>query len=89
MPPPIRTTMVSAVPVMQRPPMGSVVRLPHGSVLASSMPPILHAPRINVVPMPPNPPPMMPQRAPHMLVPTGIIYFLYGYSVFCRHFGNL
>ncbi|XP_075685729.1 splicing factor 3A subunit 1 isoform X2 [Rhinoderma darwinii] len=73
MPPPIRTTMVSAVPIMQRPPMTSVVRLPPGSVLASPMPPILHAPRINVVQMPPNPPPMMPQRAPHMIVPTAFV----------------
>ncbi|XP_053324530.1 splicing factor 3A subunit 1 [Spea bombifrons] len=72
MPPPIRTTMVS-VPVMQRPPMASVVRLPPGSMLAAPMPPILHTPRINVVPMPPNPPPMMAQRSPHMIVPAAFV----------------
>ncbi|OCT98119.1 hypothetical protein XELAEV_18010347mg [Xenopus laevis] len=73
MPPPIRTTMMSALPVMQSPPMGSMVRLPPGSVLAGPMPPILHTPRINVVPMPPNPPPMMAQRAPHMIVPAAFV----------------
>ncbi|CAH2294957.1 splicing factor 3A subunit 1 [Pelobates cultripes] len=73
MPPPIRTTMVSAMPVMQRPPMTSVVRLPPGSVLTAPMPPILHSPRINVVPMPPNPPPMMAQRSPHMIVPAAFV----------------
>ena len=70
MPPPVRTTVVSAVPVMPRPPMASVVRLPPGSVIAP-MPPIIHAPRINVVPMPPSAPPIMAPRPPPMIVPTG------------------
>ncbi|NXE01758.1 SF3A1 factor, partial [Chaetorhynchus papuensis] len=48
MPPPVRAAVVSAVPVMPRPPMTSVVRLPPGSVIATPMPPIIHTPRINV-----------------------------------------
>uniref|UniRef100_A0A803WDQ1 Splicing factor 3A subunit 1 n=1 Tax=Ficedula albicollis TaxID=59894 RepID=A0A803WDQ1_FICAL len=59
MPPPVRAAVVSAVPVMPRPPMTSVVRLPPGSVIATPMPPIIHTPRINVVPMPPSAPPIM------------------------------
>ncbi|KAG8146142.1 hypothetical protein E2320_012532, partial [Naja naja] len=69
--PSVRTTVVSAVPVMPRPPMTSVVRLPPGSVIAAPMPPIIHAPRINVVPMPPSAPPIMAPRPPPMIVPTG------------------
>ncbi|XP_042300464.1 splicing factor 3A subunit 1-like, partial [Sceloporus undulatus] len=71
MPPPVRTTVVSAVPVMPHPPMTSVVRLPPGSVIATLMPPIIHAPRINVMPMPPLAPPIMAPRPPPMIVPTG------------------
>lgn len=71
MPPPVRAAVVSAVPVMPRPPMTSVVRLPPGSVIATPMPPIIHTPRINVVPMPPSAPPIMSPRPPPMIVPTG------------------
>ncbi|KAJ1092562.1 hypothetical protein NDU88_005672 [Pleurodeles waltl] len=72
MPPPIRTTVMSAVPVMPRPPMTSVVRLPPGSVLAQ-MPPILHAPRINVMQMQHNAQAMMGPRPPPMMVPTTFV----------------
>ncbi|NXX51163.1 SF3A1 factor, partial [Tricholaema leucomelas] len=73
MPPPVRATVVSAVPVMPRPPMTSVVRLPPGSVIAAPMPPIIHTPRINVVPMPPSAPPIMSPRPPPMIVPTAFV----------------
>ncbi|NXG49638.1 SF3A1 factor, partial [Psilopogon haemacephalus] len=73
MPPPVRATVVSAVPVMPRPPMTSVVRLPPGSVIATPMPPIIHTPRINVVPMPPSAPPIMSPRPPPMIVPTAFV----------------
>lgn len=65
---PVRTTLLSAVPVMQRP-MAPVVRLASGQVI-SSMPPMIPAPRLNVVPMPPSSHMMVP-RPPHMVVPTG------------------
>ncbi|KAJ7427032.1 Splicing factor 3A subunit 1 [Willisornis vidua] len=73
MPPPVRAAVVSAVPVMPRPPMTSVVRLPPGSVIATPMPPIIHTPRINVVPMPPSAPPIMSPRPPPMIVPTAFV----------------
>uniref|UniRef100_A0A8B9J2A3 Splicing factor 3A subunit 1 n=1 Tax=Amazona collaria TaxID=241587 RepID=A0A8B9J2A3_9PSIT len=73
MPPPVRAAVVSAVPVMPRPPMTSVVRLPPGSVIATPMPPIIHTPRINVVPMPPSAPPIMTPRPPPMIVPTAFV----------------
>ncbi|NXL65202.1 SF3A1 factor, partial [Chordeiles acutipennis] len=73
MPPPVRAAVVSAVPVMPRPPMTSVVRLPPGSVIAAPMPPIIHTPRINVVPMPPSAPPIMSPRPPPMIVPTAFV----------------
>ncbi|NWS76069.1 SF3A1 factor, partial [Crotophaga sulcirostris] len=73
MPPPVRAAVVSAVPVMPRPPMTPVVRLPPGSVIATPMPPIIHTPRINVVPMPPSAPPIMSPRPPPMIVPTAFV----------------
>uniref|UniRef100_A0A8C5TW35 Splicing factor 3A subunit 1 n=1 Tax=Malurus cyaneus samueli TaxID=2593467 RepID=A0A8C5TW35_9PASS len=63
MPPPVRAAVVSAVPVMPRPPMTSVVRLPPGSVIATPMPPIIHTPRINV-------PPPTPMIVPTAFVPA-------------------
>ncbi|KAM9475200.1 splicing factor 3A subunit 1 isoform 2-T2 [Clarias gariepinus] len=71
-PPPVRTTLLSAVPVIPRPPMAPVVRLAPGPVLAP-MPPMVHAPRINVVQMPPSAPPIMAPRPPPMVVPTGFV----------------
>lgn len=68
--PQVRTTLLSAVPVIPRPPMSPVVRLTPGHVIAS-MPPMIPAPRINVVPMPPPAPHMMAPRPPPMVVPTG------------------
>ncbi|MBN3273542.1 SF3A1 factor, partial [Polyodon spathula] len=67
-PPPVRTTLVSTLPVMQRP---SMVRLGPGQVLAS-MPPMIHAPRINVVPMSPSGHLMAP-RPPPMVVPAAFV----------------
>ncbi|KAK1892421.1 Splicing factor 3A subunit 1 [Dissostichus eleginoides] len=67
---PVRTTLLSAVPVMQRP-MAPVVRLASGQVI-SSMPPMIPAPRLNVVPMPPSSHMMVP-RPPHMVVPTAFV----------------
>ncbi|XP_066544884.1 splicing factor 3A subunit 1 isoform X2 [Amia ocellicauda] len=72
MPPPVRTTLVSAVPVIPRPPMTPVVRLAPGQVL-TPMPPMLHAPRINVVPMPPSGPHIMAPRPPPMVVPAAFV----------------
>ncbi|XP_046904675.1 splicing factor 3A subunit 1 [Hypomesus transpacificus] len=69
MPPPVRTTLLSAVPVLPRPPM---VRLAPGQVL-TPMPQMLHAPRINVVPMPPSGPHLMAPRPPPMVVPTAFV----------------
>ncbi|XP_062398240.1 splicing factor 3A subunit 1 [Sardina pilchardus] len=79
---PVRTTLLSAVPVLPRPPMAPVVRLAPGQVLAP-MPPMLHththththahAPRINVVPMPPSGPHIMTPRPPPMVVPTAFV----------------
>jgi len=69
MPQQMRTTLLSAVPVMQRPPMAPVVRLAPGQVLAP-MPPMVHTPRINVVPMPPSGPHLMAPRPPPMVVPA-------------------
>uniref|UniRef100_A0A8D2ZSS4 Splicing factor 3A subunit 1 n=1 Tax=Scophthalmus maximus TaxID=52904 RepID=A0A8D2ZSS4_SCOMX len=66
MAPPVRTTLLSAVPVIPRPP---VVRISPGQVL-TPMPPMLSAPRINVVPMPPTAPHIMAPRPPPMVVPT-------------------
>lgn len=70
----MRTTLLSAVPVLPRPPVASVVRLGPGQVI-TSMPPMIPAPRINVVPMPPSAPHIMAPRPPPMVVPTGKIYF--------------
>ncbi|XP_024294713.1 splicing factor 3A subunit 1 isoform X1 [Oncorhynchus tshawytscha] len=70
--PPVRTTLLSAVPVIPRPPMAPVqMRLAPGQVL-TPMPPMMHAPRINVVPMP-QPPHMMAPRPPPMVVPTAFV----------------
>ncbi|XP_061907122.1 splicing factor 3A subunit 1 [Entelurus aequoreus] len=70
--PPVRTTLLSAVPVIPRPPMTSMVRLASGQVLAP-MPSMIPGPRINVVPMPPAPPHMMAPRPPPMVVPTAFV----------------
>ncbi|XP_076126305.1 splicing factor 3A subunit 1 [Alosa pseudoharengus] len=72
MPQPVRTTLLSAVPVLPRPPMAPVVRLAPGQVL-TPMPPMLHTPRINVVPMPPSGPHIMTPRPPPMVVPTAFV----------------
>ncbi|KAJ3603644.1 hypothetical protein NHX12_028389 [Muraenolepis orangiensis] len=69
--PPVRTTLLSAVPVMPRPPMAPVVRLASGQVL-TPMPTMLHAPRINVVPMSPASHIMAP-RPPPMVVPSSFV----------------
>lgn len=69
---PVRTTLLSAVPVLPRPPVAPVVRLAPGQVIAS-MPPMIPAPRINVVPMPPSGPHIMAPRPPPMVVPAGKI----------------
>ncbi|TRY62231.1 hypothetical protein DNTS_024370 [Danionella cerebrum] len=69
---PVRTTLLPAVPVIPRPPVASVVRLAPGQVLAP-MPPMLHAPRINVVPMPPSGPHIMAPRPPPMVVPAAFV----------------
>uniref|UniRef100_A0A8C3AGS4 Splicing factor 3A subunit 1 n=1 Tax=Cyclopterus lumpus TaxID=8103 RepID=A0A8C3AGS4_CYCLU len=63
---PVRTTLLSAIPVIPRPPMSPVVRLASGQVIAS-MPPMIPASRLNVVqiepflhssaPAPPSHPP--------------------------------
>ncbi|XP_031426009.1 splicing factor 3A subunit 1 [Clupea harengus] len=68
----VRTTLLSAVPVLPRPPMAPVVRLAPGQVL-TPMPPMLHTPRINVVPMPPSGPHLMTPRPPPMVVPTSFV----------------
>uniref|UniRef100_A0A8C3AGF7 Splicing factor 3A subunit 1 n=1 Tax=Cyclopterus lumpus TaxID=8103 RepID=A0A8C3AGF7_CYCLU len=62
----VRTTLLSAIPVIPRPPMSPVVRLASGQVIAS-MPPMIPASRLNVVqiepflhssaPAPPSHPP--------------------------------
>ncbi|KAG7273787.1 hypothetical protein CRUP_012805 [Coryphaenoides rupestris] len=70
--PPVRTTLLSAVPVIPRPPMAPVVRLASGQVL-TPMPPMLHTPRINVVPMPPSAPHIMAPRPPPMVVPAAFV----------------
>ncbi|KAG7480632.1 hypothetical protein MATL_G00058290 [Megalops atlanticus] len=72
MPPSVRPTLLSAVPVIPRPPMAPVVRLAPGQVL-TPMPPMLHAPRINVVPMPPSAPHIMAPRPPPMVVPAAFV----------------
>ncbi|KAF4109760.1 hypothetical protein G5714_009012 [Onychostoma macrolepis] len=72
MAPPVRTTLLPAVPVIPRPPVAPVVRLAPGQVLAP-MPPMLHAPRINVVPMPPSAPHIMAPRPPPMVVPAAFV----------------
>ncbi|XP_048066524.1 splicing factor 3A subunit 1 [Megalobrama amblycephala] len=72
MAPPVRTTLLPAVPVIPRPPVAPVVRLAPGQVLAP-MPPMLHAPRINVVPMPPSGPHIMAPRPPPMVVPAAFV----------------
>ncbi|XP_043924458.1 splicing factor 3A subunit 1 [Protopterus annectens] len=71
MPPPMSATVIPTMPVMPRPPMAPVVRLAHGPI-PTQMPP-MHAPRINVVPMPPTAPPMIPPRPPPMLVPAAFV----------------
>ncbi|CAL9708530.1 unnamed protein product [Knipowitschia caucasica] len=65
-PPPVRTTLLSAVPVIPRPPVPPIVRL-------SPMPPMLPPTRINVVPMPPSAPHLMAPRPPPMVVPTAFV----------------
>ncbi|XP_037114379.1 splicing factor 3A subunit 1 [Syngnathus acus] len=70
--PPVRTTLLSAVPVIPRPPVSPVVRLGPGQVL-TSMPPMIPGPRINVVPMPPSGPHMMAPRPPPMVVPAAFV----------------
>uniref|UniRef100_A0A4W4GPN6 Splicing factor 3A subunit 1 n=1 Tax=Electrophorus electricus TaxID=8005 RepID=A0A4W4GPN6_ELEEL len=70
--PPVRTTLLSAVPVIPRPSMTPVVRLAPGQVL-TPMPPMVHAPRINVVPMPPTAPHIMAPRPPPMVVPAAFV----------------
>lgn len=72
LPPPVRTTLLSAVPVIPRPPVAPVVRLAPGQVIAP-MPPMIPAPRINVVPLPPTAPHIMAPRPPPMVVPAGKI----------------
>lgn len=69
LPPPVRTTLLSAVPVIPRPPVAPVVRLAPGQVIAP-MPPMI-PPRINVVPLPPTAPHIMAPRPPPMVVPAG------------------
>lgn len=69
---PVRTTLLSAVPVLPRPPVAPVVRLAPGQVIAS-MPPMIPAPRINVVPMPPSGPHIMAPRPPPMVVPAAFV----------------
>ncbi|RVE68504.1 hypothetical protein OJAV_G00092180 [Oryzias javanicus] len=70
--PPVRTTLLSAVPVLPRPPVAPVVRITPGQVL-TSMPPMIPAQRINVVPMPPSAPHVMAPRPPPMVVPTAFV----------------
>ncbi|KAK3540019.1 hypothetical protein QTP70_022812 [Hemibagrus guttatus] len=70
-PPPVRTTLLS-VPVIPRPPVAPVVRLAPSQVL-TSMPPMVHAPRINVVQMPPAAPHIMAPRPPPMVVPAAFV----------------
>uniref|UniRef100_A0A8C6P0R4 Splicing factor 3a, subunit 1 n=1 Tax=Nothobranchius furzeri TaxID=105023 RepID=A0A8C6P0R4_NOTFU len=72
MAPPVRTTLLSAVPVLPRPPMAPVVRLTPGQVI-TQMPPMIPAPRVNVVPMPPTAPHIMAPRPPPMVVPTAFV----------------
>uniref|UniRef100_A0A672TGP4 Splicing factor 3A subunit 1 n=1 Tax=Sinocyclocheilus grahami TaxID=75366 RepID=A0A672TGP4_SINGR len=72
MAPPMRTTLLPAVPIIPRPPVAPVVRLAPGQVLAP-MPPMLHAPRINVVPMPPSAQHIMAPRPPPMVVPAAFV----------------
>ncbi|KAK7933855.1 hypothetical protein WMY93_004751 [Mugilogobius chulae] len=71
-PPPVRTTLLSAVPVIPRPPVAPVVRLAPGQVI-TQMPPMIPAPRINVVPMPPAAPHLMAPRPPPMVVPAAFV----------------
>ncbi|XP_033828207.1 splicing factor 3A subunit 1 [Periophthalmus magnuspinnatus] len=71
-PPPVRTTLLSAVPVIPRPPVPPVVRLAPGQVI-TPMPPMIPAPRINVVPMPPSAPHLMAPRPPPMVVPAAFV----------------
>ncbi|KAJ8379484.1 hypothetical protein SKAU_G00002620 [Synaphobranchus kaupii] len=68
----VRPTLLSAMPVIPRPPMAPVVRLAPGQVL-TPMPPMLHAPRINVVQMPPSGPHLMAPRPPPMVVPAAFV----------------
>ncbi|XP_018524612.1 splicing factor 3A subunit 1 isoform X2 [Lates calcarifer] len=70
--PPVRTTLLSAVPVIPRPPVAPVVRLAPGQVI-TPMPPMIPAPRINVVPMPPSAPHIMAPRPPPMVVPAAFV----------------
>uniref|UniRef100_A0AAQ5ZR34 Splicing factor 3a, subunit 1 n=1 Tax=Amphiprion ocellaris TaxID=80972 RepID=A0AAQ5ZR34_AMPOC len=70
--PPVRTTLLSAVPVIPRPPVAPVVRLAPGQVI-TQMPPMIPAPRINVVPMPPSAPHIMAPRPPPMVVPAAFV----------------
>lgn len=70
--PPVRTTLLSAVPVIPRPPVTPVVRL--GQVIAQ-VPPMIPAPRVNVVPVPPPAPHILAPRPPPMVVPAGKITF--------------
>uniref|UniRef100_A0A8C3G7T3 Splicing factor 3a, subunit 1 n=1 Tax=Cyclopterus lumpus TaxID=8103 RepID=A0A8C3G7T3_CYCLU len=67
---PVRTTLLSAIPVIPRPPMSPVVRLASGQVIAS-MPPMIPASRLNVVQMPSAH--LMAPRPPPMVVPTSFV----------------
>uniref|UniRef100_A0A672L5V4 Splicing factor 3A subunit 1-like n=2 Tax=Sinocyclocheilus grahami TaxID=75366 RepID=A0A672L5V4_SINGR len=66
MAPPVRTTLLPAVPVIPRPPVAPMVRL-------APMPPMLHAPRISVLPMPPSASHIMAPRPPPMVVPAAFV----------------
>uniref|UniRef100_A0A8C5DUX0 Splicing factor 3A subunit 1 n=1 Tax=Gouania willdenowi TaxID=441366 RepID=A0A8C5DUX0_GOUWI len=72
MAPPVRTTLLSAVPVIPRPPVANMVRLAPGQVIAQ-MPPMIPAPRINVVPLPSSAPHIMAPRPPPMVVPAAFV----------------
>ncbi|XP_072288587.1 splicing factor 3A subunit 1 [Eucyclogobius newberryi] len=72
MPPQVRTTLLSAMPVMPRQPVSSVVRLGPGQVI-TPMPPMIPTSRLNMVPMPPSAPHLMAPRPPPMVVPTAFV----------------
>lgn len=70
--PPIRTTLLPAVPVIPRPPVAPVVRLAPGQVIAQ-VPPMIPAPRVNVVPVPPPAPHILAPRPPPVVVPAAFV----------------